>query len=373
MHMRNKRRNYLNIIGVILIAGNLSCAIAADRQQTQKKLQQLNVKINNLLQNLTHAQDEREQLHKKLSTTEKKISEGVRTLRSIQRTKQKNEQKITSLQNKIDQLNQDLVTQQQLLAKHIRARYQMGEYQALKWLINQNDPHTYSRVLNYYAYIVTSRQQLIDEIKEKQTNLNQNQQTLRKEVAKNKHLQKQLSQNQQQLIKNKSLHTNLIQSLNDDIHSKKHELQEFKKNKRALSNLLKSLAKRSVVQANKSFELMRGKLPLPVQTTRKSLRRMNQGVTFFAEEGSEVSAVYPGKVVFSDWLKGYGLLLIIDHGQGFMTLYAHNQSLFKRKDETVQQGEQIATVGHSGGIRQNGLYFEVRMKGKAISPFDWLS
>jgi murein hydrolase activator len=100
---------------------------------------------------------------------------------------------------------------------------------------------------------------------------------------------------------------------------------------------------------------------------------MNQGITFFAAEGTPVYAVYSGKIVFSDWLNGYGLLLIIDHGQGFMTLYAHNQSLFKRKGSTVGTGEQIAAVGHSGGIKQNGLYFEVRKHGKTVSPREWLS
>lgn len=100
---------------------------------------------------------------------------------------------------------------------------------------------------------------------------------------------------------------------------------------------------------------------------------MNQGVTFFADEGTAVTAVYPGKVVFSDWLKGYGLLLIIDHGQGVMTLYAHNQSLFKSKGQTVFQNEQVASVGHSGGIKQNGLYFEIRLRGKAVPPLSWLS
>ena len=100
---------------------------------------------------------------------------------------------------------------------------------------------------------------------------------------------------------------------------------------------------------------------------------MNQGVTFFAKEGEPVVSVYAGKVVFSDWLKGYGLLLIVDHGMGFMTLYAHNQSLFKRKGDPVLQGEQIASIGHSGGLKQNGLYFEVRHRGKAIPPLEWLS
>jgi septal ring factor EnvC (AmiA/AmiB activator) len=103
------------------------------------------------------------------------------------------------------------------------------------------------------------------------------------------------------------------------------------------------------------------------------MQKMNQGVTFFADEGAEVTAVYPGKVVFSDWLRGYGLLLIVDHGNGFMTLYAHNQSLFKNKGQWVSQNEHIANVGHSGGIKQNGLYFEIRLQGKAISPLGWIA
>jgi septal ring factor EnvC (AmiA/AmiB activator) len=118
---------------------------------------------------------------------------------------------------------------------------------------------------------------------------------------------------------------------------------------------------------------MRKKLPPPIQGHRRSVEKMNQGVTFFADEGAEVTAVYPGKVVFSDWLRGYGLLLIVDHGNGFMTLYAHNQSLFKNKGQWVSQNEHIANVGHSGGIKQNGLYFEIRLQGKAISPLGWIA
>ena len=137
--------------------------------------------------------------------------------------------------------------------------------------------------------------------------------------------------------------------------------------------LLKPLSQQSITQAQKPFRTMYKKLPRPIQTRSRSLQKMNQGVTFFADEGTPVTAVYPGTVVFSDWLKGYGLLLIIDHGQGFMSLYAHNESLFKKKGQTARQNEQIASVGHSGGIKQNGLYFEIRLRGKAVPALDWLS
>lgn len=350
-----------------------SASFAAPEPATQAKMKQLDAKINNLQQNLNTVQTKREGFQKQLANTETQIGAGIRTLRTMNGSIALKEQKIAALHAKINQLNQELNKQQQQLATHIRLRYQMGEYQALKWLIDQDNPYQYSRILTYYQYIVASRQQLIDKIEKTRLTLNENQQILNKDIAENKQLQHQLQHHQAELVKNKQQHTVLIQSLNNEIENKQKDLEEFKRNKRSLTRLVHSLAKSSVLQANKSFALMHRKLPLPVQTVHKSLRRMNQGVTFFADEGTEVAAVYPGKVVFSDWLKGYGLLLIIDHGQGFMTLYAHNQSLYKKKGQTVRQGEQIASVGHTGGIKQNGLYFEVRVKGKAISPFEWLS
>lgn len=341
--------------------------------QTQTKLKQLDVKINKLRQTLSSAQDKRGILNQELSGTEKQIGDGVQKLRSIQRDMDSKERKITELQNVVNDLNKQLLTQQQLLADHIRARYQMGEYQPLKWLLNQDDPYRVSRILTYHQYIVKSRQQLIDEIDETRKKRTINKDILHNEFAENQQLQIQLTQHQQQLQQNKSYHKTVIQSLNDEIQTNQNTLNDFQRDKDNLSNLLKSLSQQSAIQSSKPFAQMRKKLPLPVQTEQRSLRKMNQGVTFFADEGAVVTAVYPGKVVFSDWLKGYGLLLIIDHGQGFMTLYAHNQSLFKHKGQLVHQREQIASVGHSGGIKQNGLYFEIRLRGKAVSPLDWFS
>jgi septal ring factor EnvC (AmiA/AmiB activator) len=341
--------------------------------QTQNKLKQLDAQINNLRQNLATAHDKKGVLNQELSGTEKQIGEGIHKLRTIQREISVKEHKIAELHVKAEALNKQLATQQQLLANHVRARYQMGEYQPLKWILNQDDPYKISRILTYYQYIIKSRQELIKQIDETRNNLSENKNILHSELSENQQLQSQLSQHQQKLEQNKKYHTTLIHSLDNEIQNKQHDLQEFQRDKANLSRLLKSLAQQSVVQSSKPFMQMRKKLPLPIHIEHRSLSRMNQGVTFFAEEGTVVTAVYPGKVVFSDWLKGYGLLLIVDHGQGFMTLYAHNQSLFKHKGQTVRQNEQIASVGHSGGIKQNGLYFEIRLRGKAVPPLDWLS
>lgn len=342
-------------------------------QQTQTRLHQLDAQINNLQQTLNSAHDKRGVLNQELSITEKQIGKGVRKLHIIQKNMGDKSYKINELQNQVNQLNQQLTTQQQLLASHLRARYQMGEYQPLKWLLNQDDPSKVSRILTYYQYIIKSRQQLIEQIDTTRSKLNQSKGILNHELMANQKLKASLTKNQHQMEHNKNYHKALIKSLNNEIQNKQNTLREAQRNKDNLARLLETLAQQSVAQASTPFTEMRKKLPLPVQTQSHSLHKMNQGVTFFAEEGTPVTAIYPGEVVFSDWLKGYGLLLIIDHGQGFMTLYAHNESLFKRKGESVNQNEQIASVGHSGGIKQNGLYFEIRQEGKAIPPLDWLS
>jgi septal ring factor EnvC (AmiA/AmiB activator) len=363
--------------GVSMSLGMLLClsvhAAPSNLQQTQSQLKQIDVQINSLQQTLTSAHDKRGVLNRELSVTAKQISKSVQELRTIQKTLDNKAAKITALQKQVNQLEQQLSAQQQLLANHIRARYQMGEYQPLKWLLNQDDPYKVSRILTYYQYIIKSRQQLIIQVDATLKELTQSKEVLNNELAATQKLKQELTTNQQQLEKNKNYHTSLISSLNNEIQSKQNKLQEAQKNKNNLANLLKTLAVQSVPQPSMPFNQMRKKLPYPIHSKKQTLRKMNQGVTFFADEGAVVTAVYPGKVVFSNWLKGYGLLIIIDHGQGFMTLYAHNESLFKKKGEPVKQNEQIATVGHSGGIKENGLYFEIRLRGKAIPPLAWLS
>lgn len=357
------------ILSATLYANNEHTSVS----QTKNKLKELDVKISRLKNRLSNAKDKQGILTKELASTEKQISEDLRKLRQIRIDLQNKEHKIAELQHKDDQLSTELLSQQQQLAHHVKARYLMGEYQPLKWLVNQDDPYRYSRILTYYQYLIRSRQQLITTIDHTKNDLSQNREILDKELIANKNLQNQVNQHQSKLTEFKSYHTELIKSLDNQIQSNQQTLIDFQKDKDNLSRLLTSLSQQSVIQSSKPFLQMRKRLPLPVQTEHRSFKTMNQGVTFFADEGAIVTAVHPGKVVFSDWLKGYGLLLIIDHGQGFMTLYANNQSLFKRKGQMVNQNEQVASVGHSGGIKQNGLYFEIRLRGKAIPPLTWLS
>ncbi len=341
--------------------------------QTKTKLKDLDNKISKLQQTLVSAHDKQGILNHELAETEKQMGESLRQLRSIQQNIGTKQQKITQLQQQVAVFSTKLKIQQELLAKHVRTRYKMGEYQPLKWLLNQDNPYTINRMLTFYQYLIKSRQQMIDTVHETSDALTVSKNKLDSEIMGQQQLVQQVHLQQQKLEQDKLYHKTLIQVLSQDIRTTQQKLEEYQHNKANLSRLLGSLMQKSVIRTRYPFTQMRRKLPRPVQTGRNSFQKMNQGVTFFAKEGDPVTAVSAGKVVFSDWLKGYGLLLIVDHGQGFMTLYAHNQSLFKRKGEAVLQGEQIAAIGHSGGLKQNGLYFEVRQRGKAIPPLEWLS
>lgn len=348
-------------------------ASASTTLQTQSKLRQLDAQINHLKQSLGSAQNKRRMMHQKLSATEKQIGENVFKLHTLEKEIHDSEGRAQALQGEVDKLNQNLLAQQQALASHIKARYKLSEYQPLKWLSQQHDPNRLSQILTWYQYLIKARQHLILAIGETRKTLHARKSMLDAELQTRQSLQQTLLTQQQQLVHNKTLHATLIQSLSREIQGEQHDLNEAQKNRENLGRILQALASESIKPAGKPFLRMRRKLPFPVQTSSHSWRRMNQGVTFFAAEGTPVTAVFPGKVVFSDWLKGYGLLLILDHGQGFMSLYAHNQSLFASRGQQVHQGEQIASVGHSGGIKQNGLYFEIRQGGKAVQPLAWLS
>lgn len=356
----------------------LGLSIAASAQdnevlQRQNKLKQLNTQISTLKHTLDTAHDKHGLLTMELANTEKQISETLRQSRMLEMDIRQKQIKISNFEEQVAELNKQLASQQQLLAQHIRVRYTSGEYLPVKWLLNQDDPYKISRLLTFHTYLVQARQNLIARVDLTRLDLSQTEEKIKTELASKQALQNQLHRHQEELERNKHYHKAVILSLNDEIQTKENKLSEAEENKANLSQLMQSLSVQDYTQPKQSFDKMRRKLPRPVKVARQNIQKMNQGVTLFAGEGTAVSAIYPGKVVFSDWLNGYGLLLIVDHGQGFMTLYAHNQSLFKRKGETVLQGEQIATVGHSGGIRENGLYFEVRHKGKAVSPLDWIA
>lgn len=363
--------NFFLISSLIVISHASTAATTAN--QTKLKLDQVSHQINKLERTLDSAHDKNKQLSHELALIEKKISLSVKAYHNTQQSIMYHQHKIDALQQDIKQLNDQLHLQQSLLAKSLRARYMIGEHQPIQWLLNQEALYKTDRILTFYQYLMKSRQKNINQIHTIQVKLTLDQNQLNQALQEQVKRRDNLLRDQMQLKQDKYKSKTILHALNTDIHNKQQILQDYQNNKNNLSTLLKKLNIQHIMKNQRPFIFARKKLPQPVNISRNNVRTINQGLLFSAPEGTAVTAVYPGKIVFSDWLKGYGLLLIIDHGRGFMTLYAHNQSLFKKKGDIVNQNDHIAAVGHSGGVKQNGLYFEIRQRGKAISPRAWLS
>ncbi|MDP3561688.1 MAG: peptidoglycan DD-metalloendopeptidase family protein [Legionellaceae bacterium] len=360
------------LLWLSLLLAQISHAETNTLSKTKENLNQLESKIRLLQSNLNQAQDKQALLKKELAKTEKQINESLIELKKSQQKNNLKEAEIQKLQLQIETLNTQLHNMQTTLVKYVRSRYQMKEKQPITWLLKQDDIQSIDRVLTYYQYIIRSHKHLIDELKVTERTLTLKKETLTYELKELQAIQKQLQRDQNKLDHEKLYRTALINSLNQDISGKQHTLETYRVNRINLSRLLTTLAQQSVLQTRHPLTQMKRKLIKPVDVEPAHIQKINQGILFAAPEGTPAHAVSPGKVVFCDWLNGYGLLMIIDHGWGFMTLYANNLAVFKQKGDTVNQGERIASIGHSGALHQNGLYFEIRHRGKAVPPMEWL-
>jgi septal ring factor EnvC (AmiA/AmiB activator) len=269
----------------------------------------------------------------------------------------------------------------------------MGKKEKLKILLNQQDPVLSSRMMLYYNYINRARLKRLDDINEAIKHKGQLDQ---QKETDTRMLEKSLEQKQVEQVALddvKKQRTELLKQLMRDFSSRKQQLSDLKESENKLKGLISTLQgeknasttipaeviAQPVIdesQANSDFSALQGQLPLPVNG---SIRKFGiarakgiwDGVLISASEGSEVRAVAKGKVAYADLLQGYGSLIIIDHGQGYMTVHGFNQSLYKHVGDSIAAGEVIASVGKSGGRKQSGLYFGIRKQGMPIDPLGW--
>lgn len=349
----------MNIPKILLI---FSLLVAFPGFADEPQDQQLNQKILNLKQALSKAIDKQSLLNRELAANEKQLSKGLQNLQQLKKDINAKRADIAKYRQTTRLLNNDLVKQQQILAKYLLVRFKMGQYSAIKWVLNQDNLCNINHMLTYQYYLMRHQAEILTKVEANKRYFGQQQATLTLEMAHLTSLESTLNHHQAELTRNQTYHRAVIYALHQDIQSKEQ----------TLSHLLRTLSSQSNPHPNRAFANMRHKLPKPIRNMLGPARNRNQGLIFAAAEGAPIYAVFPGKIVFSDWLNGYGLLLIVDHGQGYMTLYAHNQSLIKHKGDHVLQGEKLATVGHSGELKQSALYFEVRQNGKAVSPLQWL-
>jgi len=372
------------LIGWLALTIPLSLAEStADEQATRAQLKQLRQEMNELTQLLQNFRDERSALQGALRDSEVEIGEVQQRIRRIQQQLQRHQRELESLQQERSQLQGAKQQKSRQIAAQVRSAYRLGHQSRIKLLLNQQRPETVSRTLAYHDYFNRAHSRQLEAYIDLISELDQVEPALRQRRDQLALARGQLEQQRDTLEDARVRRRQNLARLEATIRDKDDELKTRAREQAELEALLEAmqetLANLSLPADYRPFDELKGKLPWPVKG--RTLHRFGspreggslrwQGTTIQAREGEEVLAVHHGRVVFADWFRGAGLLLILDHGGGYMSLYGHNQSLLRETGDWVAAGDPIATVGNSGGLRQAGLYFEIRHNGHPTDPGQW--
>ena len=347
------------------------------------ELESVRHKIEDVKSGLDAAKSESERLQEELRQTEIAVGRESLKLKGLEEQIQKRYDRLDELNLVISEHEKALDTERAYLAQQVRAAYITGRSDYLKLLLNQEDPAKVGRVLAYYDYYNRERINTIKSINEKVDLINELRTNIVSETKLLEELKKRQLAKREELNVWRESRSKILAQLKEEINSKGQELKSLEEHEHKLTALINKLDKRSdtisFFEDVPPFDTLKGKLQWPAEgkllnnfgSSRKGNSLKWQGVTIGAKAGQEVQAVHTGKVIFADWFRNLGLLIIIDHGGGYMTLYGYNQSLLKKTGDWVLAGEPIALVGDSGGQTRPGVYFEIRHRGKPLNPVLW--
>ena len=388
----------LRFILAMVYCGVLNAAPAASKTD----LNNLRARIEHMQRDLEDTEESKADAADALKVSEQAISRSNRTLYELERERAATDAVLASITEQSVKAQAAIESQQNLLAKLIYQQYLYGGEDYLKLLLNQQDPNQIARHLHYYSYISRARADLIRDLKH---NLAQLHTLTRQAQEKNSELDRIKSErisNKRQLEQEKNQRKSLLTQLSKKIHNQRREISNLQRNEKRLTKLVEQLAKILVPklprkptrqhepsvntsvpddsQADTAFRRLKGRLNLPVRGElvshfggpREDGGALWKGIFIRARSGAEVKAVASGRVVFADWLRGFGNLLILDHGAGYMSLYGNNEALYKQVGESVRAGDTVAAVGNSGGNPDSGLYFELRFQSKPFDPLSWV-
>ncbi len=395
---------------------SLGAEAGAKAEKSREALNQIHERIESLKKELSSSQEAHADATDALKESEKSISDTNRKLFELSQQEKQNQSMLNDLQDQKAGLETTLQEQQKLLGAQVYQQYLHGQQSYLQIVLQQQSPSAIARQLHYFSYVSKARAELIKSMQRnlgKVTRLNQETENALKEVAQ---LKSEQEKQRKELQLQKAERSKVLQKLSAQISAQRGEINKLKRDERSLSQLVERLAKlaaskppakkRTESTNNKpeepaasknqepvgkndalptnafdgsNFAALRGKLNLPVRgeiVNRFGAAREDSGVSWKglfirASEGNEVKSVASGRVVFADWMRGFGNLLIIDHGDGYMSLYGNNQSLLRKVGDIVKGGDTVAAVGNSGGNETSGLYYELRKLSKPFDPLSW--
>ena len=332
-----------------------------------------------------------------LRESERAISDCNRKLNQLSARQRAADVKLGKLHALEQKLISSLSAQQALLGKLLHQQYLGGKQEYLKLLLGNEDPNQVARDLRYYQYIARNRAIWLSTLRNDLTELNLVSEATREQHAELASLRSEQAAQKIILAREKQSRQRMLGNISTQLRQQRREINRLQRDEKSLSQLVENLTKMLALPRSNSplridalpdnrfdgrpFNQLKGLLMLPVRgvitnrfnTPRPDSAVLWKGIFLRTSSGQDVKAIAAGQVVYADWLRGFGNLLIIDHGKGYMSLYGNNETLFKQVGDVLHGGDIIAAVGNSGGNEDFGLYFELRHESKPLDPIKWMA
>jgi septal ring factor EnvC (AmiA/AmiB activator) len=359
-------------------------ARSATPAQKEAELRKVNSRIEKVRKSVNADIEKRDKLSAQLRDAELAVQAARRELEDARVQRIASQARLRDLEREQALKEQELAAERGALAGELRTAYVNGREEQLKLLLNQQDPESFGRMLAYYGYFGRARAERIGSIRDKLEHLALLREKIAAETLRLEELEARQERELAALSGAKRKRGQAVAAIEQDIKSKGGEIRRLQSQARSLEKLIadlrKALASKPVAK-QAPFEPLRGKLPWPVQDGRVLARFGQpraggslkwQGMLIGTERGARVRAPFAGRVAYADWLPGMGLMIVLDHGGGYLSLYGHNEEVFKKVGEPVSAGDVIGAVGDTGGHDQPALYFEVRRGREPVNPEIWL-
>ena len=387
-------------------AASGSAATAKQKEHAENQKACVEKQLSDMQKRLSEREAASETANDELKKADQAISDANRRLRSLRGEREKVEARLAELSSDSRTVGRDLSGAEKLLEDIVRAQYIHSQRHSWQSLIEGGNPNELSRTAAELRYLSIAQVRAADALEKEQSRIETVSEETRARRTELQRIAREEESNRRELLSEKRDRQEAVKKLRRDIETQQAAIDKLKKDQTRLENLVADIDKRlereraaeeaarqreAARQAKASakpveplasgnFAQLKGRLTKPVTGriaatfgSRRTGSALWQGLLFRAPEGAEVSACASGRVVFSDWLRGYGNLIIIDHGNTYMSVYANNESILRNVGDLVKAGETVATVGTSGASDEPGLYFEIRYKGKPINPQPWLA
>jgi len=373
-----RRAACLPLLALLLVAGPTG---GAERGRTEAELKAITRQIEKVRQEVRRTTLQRDRLSRDLAEAEGTVTQARTELERLRQERGEREKARAQLAAEKREREGQLGREREALAAQLRAAYQTGPREPLRLLLNQRDPGTVGRTFAYYGYFGRARAAQVDAIKDQIAKIEEDDARIAAEDAELARLEEARKARLDDLEQARRQRSKVLAELTAEARDRQKNLRRLQSQQAALEKLLKDLDKALrdfPVDANDAFAKLRGRLAWPVPgklsarfgEVRAGGVRWN-GLVIATPRGTPVRAVYQGRVAYADTLPGLGLLVIVDHGNGYLSLYGHNDRLYQAAGAQVKAGDVIAAAGDSGGRAQPELYFEIRRSGKPVDPAPW--